>query len=83
MSGMICSQLFPIADNYFRNCYHPAGTASMGKVVEGDLHVYRVEGLRIVDASVIPTPIAAHIQVAVYALAEQAADIIFETWRDR
>jgi len=67
---------FPILDDYFRNCYHPAGTASIGKV---DLHVHGVEGLRVVDASVIPTPIASHIQVAVYALAEQAAGIIFET----
>lgn len=80
---MTCDQIFRIPDNYFRNCYHPAGTVSMGgKVVDADLHVHGVEGLRIVDASVILTPIAAHIRVAVYALAEQAADIIFKTWRD-
>ncbi|KAF2467780.1 putative glucose dehydrogenase [Lindgomyces ingoldianus] len=42
--------------------FHPAGTASMGKVVDGSLK--------------IPKPLASHYQVAVYAIAEQAADII-------
>ena len=56
--------------------YHPAGTASMGKVVDGSLNVNGVKGLRVADASVIPVPLAAHYQAAIFAIAEQAVDII-------
>ena len=63
--------------------YHPAGTAAMGKVVDSEFRVFNVSGLRIVDASVIPIPIAAHYQALVYAMAEQAADMIAQTNSNR
>lgn len=59
-----------------RTFFHAAGTCSMGTVVDADLRVKGVKNLRVVDASVIPIPIAAHYQVCVYAIAEQAADMI-------
>ncbi|KAF5369212.1 hypothetical protein D9757_010031 [Collybiopsis confluens] len=63
--------------------FHPVATAAMSPfnttdwgVVNPDLKVKSVKGLRIVDASVAPSLPAAHTSAAVYGIAERAADII-------
>lgn len=55
------------------------GTAAMGKVVDADLRVKGVKKLRVVDTSVFPVVITAHLQVATYATAYQAAAIIYQS----
>jgi choline dehydrogenase len=57
-------------------CWHGSGTCAMGDVVDTEFRVKGVAGLRVVDASVIPVPLSAHIQAPLYALAEQSAAII-------
>lgn len=65
---------------------HPAGTAAMETklskgVVDSKCRVHGVEGLRVVDASVIPVSIAAHLMVCVYAIGWRMGDVIAEAYR--
>ena len=60
---------------------HPVGSCAMmpedkGGCVGADLLFYNVEKLSIVDASIVPLIPAQHIQSAMYAIGEKAADII-------
>ncbi|KAH8698370.1 hypothetical protein BGW36DRAFT_396168 [Talaromyces proteolyticus] len=54
-----------------RTVNHGSGTCAMGSVVDTECRVNGIDGLRVIDSSVIPFPICAHYQAAVYALAEQ------------
>ncbi|XP_065160744.1 glucose dehydrogenase [FAD, quinone]-like [Atheta coriaria] len=67
------------------NVYHPLGTCAMkdeelGGVVDGELKVYGVGKLRVIDASVIPFSISGHPHASAVMIGEKGADLIKEEY---
>ena len=62
--------------------FHPAGTCRMGPasdalaVVDDQLRVRGLEGLRVVDASIMPTMLSANLNAATMMIADKASDLI-------
>jgi choline dehydrogenase-like flavoprotein len=56
--------------------YHPTSTCAMGEVVDPELRVHGVDGLRVVDASVMPTITRANTHAPTMMIAEKASDMI-------
>ncbi len=56
--------------------YHPVGTCAIGSVVDTELRVQGLDGLRVVDASVMPEVPRGNTNAPVIAVAERAADLI-------
>src|SRR3954447_5036978 len=56
--------------------YHPTSSCAIGAVVDPELRVYGFEGLRVVDASVMPTITRGNTNAPTLMIAEKAADLI-------
>ena len=75
-------EMLDFARRYGVSSYHVNGTARMGPasdrdaVVDAELRVHGLQGLRIVDASVMPTLPSANTAAATMMIAEKAADLI-------
>lgn len=68
------------ARRYGGSIFHPSGTCKMGRdrlaVVDDQLRVHGLDGLRVADASIMPTVVSGNTNAACIMIGEKAADLV-------
>jgi choline dehydrogenase-like flavoprotein len=67
-----------LARHYALTVYHETSTCRMGSVVDAELRVLGVAGLRVADASIMPTVVSGNTNAATIMIGERAAELIAE-----
>lgn len=70
------SDLWDYIREYGQSLFHPTSSCPMGVVVDDELRVLGVQGLRVVDASVMPTVVRGNPNASIVMIAEKGADLI-------
>jgi choline dehydrogenase-like flavoprotein len=70
------ADLLEFVQRHCHTLYHPVGTCAIGSVVDSQLRVLGVEGLRVADASVMPVIVRGNINAPTIMIAEKAADLV-------
>lgn len=89
-----CKEFTPASDEHLEctirqitfSLYHPIGTVKMGPkndptaVVDPELRVYKVKGLRVIDASIMPNIVRGNTNAPAIMIGEKGADMIKQFW---
>jgi choline dehydrogenase-like flavoprotein len=70
------ADVWSFIERHAQTFYHPSSTCGIGRVVDPQLRIFGIEGLRVADASVMPSVIRGNTNAPVIAIAERAADLI-------
>ncbi|KAJ8958473.1 hypothetical protein NQ318_002265 [Aromia moschata] len=89
-----CAHIQKYTDQYWEcmirlysvTIYHPVGTCKMGPywdqdaVVDPQLRVYGIKGLRVIDASIMPNLVSGNTNAPVIMIGEKGSDLVKEFW---
>jgi choline dehydrogenase len=70
------SDVWTYVQRHAQSVYHPTSTCAIGAVVDNQLRVHGIDGLRVADASIMPSVVRGNTNAPTIMIAERAADLI-------